>query len=96
MFEANNLFHIFAQQWVPTVSSADTTPSPSYLSCLYSFGASARFGGTEKVLRCALRHFDKRSCFDRHKQGRELLSLIQTRSYGASCEGGDSRICLTI
>ena len=48
------------------------------------------------MLRCQLRDFDKRSWCDRHKMGRELLPLIQTRSYGASCEGGDDRICLTV
>ena len=48
------------------------------------------------MLRCQLRDFDKRSWCDRHKMGRELLPLIQNRSYGAYYEGRDNRICLTI
>ena len=48
------------------------------------------------MLCCQLRDFDKRSWCDRYKLGRELPPMIQTRSYGASCERGDGRICLTV
>ena len=48
------------------------------------------------MLRRQLRVFDKRSWSDRHKMGRELLPLTQTRSYGASCEREDNEICLTV